>query len=434
MTSIAFASLFLGLVLGHNTVGAIVEGPVAAVEFQLDGEPIARLGKPPWSTRIDLGADISPHELTARALDSSGVEVARARQWLNLPRPQAETEVVLERDDSGRAIAARLSFQSLVGSRPVTVTATLDGKSLSVDGTGRIALPPYDTGTTHLLSAQVSFSESVQSRADVVLGGASGDEAKSELTAIPVRVGRREPETVEELQGSFEKAGHPLRVVAVEEGSALVLIVRDRGNAEASKVLGGNRYYFPSLARALTFEMRLSREDRMRLVWPVSTHYADPRISSDLFDTSRDFTSEYGGLHWLLTQVYRPGGNLPEQRYADAAAVAGLEAYESCARRAVVVVLGTPTDSSRMAPQSVRRYLQKVRVPLYVWSLVRPTAPQIERWGTVEDVSSIDRLRKAFRTLKKDVESQRVVWIEGKHLPQQVELTDRGRAILGPVE
>lgn len=434
MTSIAFASLFLGLVLGHNTVDAIVEGPVAAVEFQLDGEPVARLGKPPWSTRIDLGADISPHELTARALDSSGVEVARARQWLNLPRPGAETQVVLERDDSGRAIAARLSFQSLVGSRPNTVTATLDGKTLPVDGTGRIALPPYDPGTTHLLSAQVAFSESIQSRADVVLGGASGDEAKSELTAIPVRVGNREPETVEDLQGSFEKAGHPLRVVALEEGSALVLIVRDRGNAEASKVLGGNRYYFPSLARSLTYEMRLSREDRMRLMWPVSTHYADPRISSDLFDTSRDFTSKDGGLHWLLTQVYRPGGNLPEQRFADAAAVAGLEAYQSCARRAVVVVLGTPTDSSRMPPQSVRRYLQKIHVPLFVWSLVPLTALQLDRWGTVEDVSSIGHLRKAFRALRKDLESQRVVWIEGKHLPQEVELTDRGRAILGPVE
>ena len=114
MTSIAFASLFLGLVLGNNTIGAIVEGPVAAVEFQLDGEPVARLAKPPWSTRIDLGADISPHELTARALDSSGVEIARVRQWLNLPRPQAETQIVLERDESGRAIAAHLSPDVLV--------------------------------------------------------------------------------------------------------------------------------------------------------------------------------------------------------------------------------------------------------------------------------------------------------------------------------
>jgi hypothetical protein len=435
MTSIAFASLFLGLVLGNNMVGAIVEGPVAAVEFQLDGEAIARVGKPPWSTRVDLGADISPHELTARALDSSGTEVARARQWLNLPRGRAETQVVLERDDTGRAIAARLSSQSLVGSRPVAVTATLDGKTLSVDGTGRIALPPYDSATTHLLSAQVEFSEGVRSRADVVLGGASGEEAKSELTAIPVRVGRRrEPEKAEELQDCFEKEGHPLRVVAFEEGPAQVLIVRDRGNGEASKVLGGNRYYNPSLARALNIEMRLARGDRMRLVWPVSKHYSDPRISSDLFDSSRDFTREFGGLHWLLTQVYRPGGNVLGQRFADAAAVAGLEAYESCARRAVVVVLGTPTDSSRMSPEAVRGYLEKVRVPLFVWSLVPPAAPDLERWGTVEDISSMDRLRKAFRALKKDLASQRVAWIEGKHLPQQVALTDKGRLLLELVD
>jgi hypothetical protein len=49
VTSIAFTSLFLGLVLGNNTVAAIVEGPVAAVEFRLDGERIALLAKPPWT-------------------------------------------------------------------------------------------------------------------------------------------------------------------------------------------------------------------------------------------------------------------------------------------------------------------------------------------------------------------------------------------------
>lgn len=87
-----------------------------------------------------------------------------------------------------------------------------------------------------------------------------------------------------------------------------------------------------------------------------------------------------------------------------------------------------------MSPEAVRAYLEKVRVPLFVWSLVPTAAPDLERWGTVEDISSMDRLRKAFRALKKDLESQRVAWIEGKHLPQQVALTGKGRLLLELVE
>lgn len=434
MTSIAFASLFLGLVLGDNHVAAIVEGPVAAVEFQLDGKRIARMEKAPWLTPFDLGTDLAPHTLTARALDSTGREIAQTRQWLNLPRPRAETEIVLARNEAGRAVSALLSWQSLVGSRPLAIRSTLDGKPLPVSDEGRITIPTYDEKNLHLLSAEVEFSEGVRSRADVVLGGGSGDEAKSELTAIPVRVGQQEERRVEELQESFEKNGRPLRVVAFEEGPAQVVIVRDRGNTEASRVLGGDRYYNRTLARSLNLEMRLSRGDRVRLLWPVSKHFSDPRIASDLFDSSRDFTGDFGGIHLVLTRVYHPEGSLPAQRFADAAAVAGLEAYATCSRRAVVVVLGTPTDASRMSPETVRRYLEKVRVPLFVWSLVTPTSTDLERWGSVEDVSSIDRLRKAFGALKKDLESQRIAWIEGRHLPQEVALTEKGKSFFDLVQ
>lgn len=430
MTSIAFTSLFLGLVLGGSSVEAIVEGPAAAVEFQLDGEPIARLARPPWRTRIQLGDDLSPHELVARALDASGVEVARTRQWLNLPRPEAEAAFVLERDRSGRAVGARLSWQSLVGSQPTSVETTFDGQPIAVGVSGRIELPAYDPQTVHLLSAEIVFGEGVRSRADAVLGGGSDDHAESELTAIPFRVGRKgEPKSVDELQNVFEKRGQPLRVVALENGPAQVLVVRDRGRTEASRVLGGHRYAIPALERGLRSEMRLARRDRVRFLWPVARHYPDSRISSDLFDGSRDFTSEAGGLHWLLTQVYRPGGEVPAQRFADATAVAGLAAAASGTRRAVVVVLGTPTDSSRMRPPTVRGYLEKVRVPLFVWSLVPPTPSDRERWGAIEDIGSPERLRKALRALKKEIESQRVAWFEGEHLPHEIALTEQGKAL-----
>lgn len=428
MTSIVFTTLFLGLVVGNHTAGVLVDGPAAAVEYELDGKSLGWVAAPPWELRVDLGEDLSPHELVARALDREGREVARARQWLNLPRQSAETEVVLERNPKGRAVAARLSWQSILGSRARTLSASFDGKPVTVDGSGRIALPPHDPETTHLLSAQIEFDEGVRSRADVVLGGGSAGEAKSELTAVAVRVAKgQELPPVSGLQSWFAAEGRPLRVVAVEDDGGEVVFVRDSGNREASDRLEGYRYAVPNAIRGQRLEMRLFDGIRARILWPVPKRYLDPRINSELFETSRDFSES---VHWILTRVYHRLGSLPRQRFADATAVAGLVAYGSSSRRAVVLVLGTPTDGSGHSPETVRRYLETLRVPLHVWSLVDPaTRPEFARWGTVVHIASVEKLRKAFLDLKAELRSQRVVWFEGKHLPQKIELAERAAGI-----
>jgi hypothetical protein len=69
MVQIAFLTLFLGLISGKQEVAVAVHGPVSAVELLLDGTAVAHLGRPPWSTRVDLGPQLEPHELVARALE-----------------------------------------------------------------------------------------------------------------------------------------------------------------------------------------------------------------------------------------------------------------------------------------------------------------------------------------------------------------------------
>lgn len=425
MTSIVFTSLFLGLVVGNHTVGVLVDGPAASVEYELDGRPLGRVARAPWDLRVNFGESLAPHELVARALDREGREVARTRQWLNLPREHAETKVVLERDATGRTVAARLSWQSILGSKPLALSATFDGRPVAVDESRRIKLPAHDPEQTHLLSARLEFPEGLRSRADVVLGGGPAEEAKSELTAIAVRLRKgSDLPPLDRLQDWFVAGDRRLRVVAVEDEGGEVVIVRDGGNREASNALDGFRYAVPGAARPLSYEMRLRGGIHTRLLWPLSKRYEDPRIASDLFESSRDFSNE--SLHWILTRVYHSLGTLPRQRFADATAVAGLVAFGSNSRRAVVLVLGTPTDSSVYSPEAVRRYLASVRVPLHVWSLVDPaTRPEFARWGEVVDVSSVDKLRKAFLLLKADLRSQRVVWFEGKHLPQKIALTEK---------
>ena len=428
MTSIVFTSLFLGLVAGNQTVGVLVGGPAAAVEYRLDGKPLGRVETPPWELRVEFGVDLSPHELVARALDREGREVAVTRQWLNLPREDAETEVVLERNQKGRPVGARLSWQSILGSKPRAVSATFDGKPVTVDDSGRIELPAHDPEKTHVLSARLEFPEGLRSRADIVLGGGSAEEAKTELTAIAVRLGKgRELPPPERLRDWFIAGGRPLRIVAVEEEGGAVVIVRDSGHREASNALEGYRYAVPYAFRGPRFEMRLRDGIRARMLWPVAKHYKDPRIASDLFESTRDFSES---LHWILTRVYHSLGTVPQQRFADATAVAGLVAFGSSSRRAVVLVLGTPADASGYSPEAVRHYLATLGVPLHVWSLVDPaTRPELARWGPVADVSSVDRLRKAFLALRADLRSQRVVWFEGKLLPQKIELTEQATGV-----
>jgi hypothetical protein len=442
VTSIAFTSLFLGLVLGTHPVGVAIEGPASQVAFEVDGRPAGSAGKQPWSADLDLGRDLAPHELVARALDSGGREVARVEQWLNVPRPPSEASLLLETNAEGRAVAARLTWQSLLGTPPRSIELTFDGRRLDARDPARIALPEYDPDSIHLLSAQVEFSSAVVSRAGIVLGGRSRTDVSSELTGVPVRLapGAALPPP-ESLEGWFRNGSAPVRAVAVERGPAFVLVVRDTDHSEALSKLGsGGRTVFergmrgslptfdPDFAR---FQTRFDDADRIRFLWPRANRAPGTETPTELFDSSRDFLGSFAGLHWLLTHVSHPIQKVGDQRFADAVAIAGLHAYAGYTRRAVVLVLGRQSaDASRYPPALVRAYLAKIHVPLYVWSLDNRSVERITAaWGETEDVSSFAKLKTAFANMRKDLDSQQMVWLEGRHLPQDIALSDRAAGV-----
>ena len=130
-------------------------------------------------------------------------------------------------------------------------------------------------------------------------------------------------------------------------------------------------------------------------------------------------------MHWLLTRLMVPGGPPGKQRLSDAVAVAGVQALSGSRPRAVVVVMGAaPEDVSRTDPATVRQYLGSVRVPLFVWSVVKPEEKSVPlaAWGKIEDVSTVPKLRAAVADLRDELESQWIVWVEGTHLPQSITL------------
>lgn len=431
---IAFVTLLLGLVSGSIPIQVTVEGPVAAVEYVLDGTPVARPEYPPWSATVDFGPELQPRKLVARAVDKDGNEIARAVQWVNLPRPPAEVEIVLESNAAGRPAAARLAWQSLTHSHPATISVTLNGKLLLVQEDRRVLLPDYDPKAAQILTAEIQFAPGLVARKDVVFGGEWGSAVSTELTAVPVRVPKKAaPPTPEGLQGRLASGGRPLSVAAVDDGPGRVLVVRVPETSEVASVL------FPQRSRRVTkdfldsqirpedrrFEMRLGQQDTIRLLSPSASVYGESDIPSELFNASRELTRDDGGLLWFLFKTGLMKGTSKDQRIADAVAVAGLQATTGNYRRAVVLVLGGDLrDTSRYDPATVRRYLESIRVPLFVWSLERPKKKNaaLDAWGPVEDISSLTRLRRAFGRLESEMESQRIVWVEGRHLPQSITL------------
>ena len=410
---IAFASLFLGLVVGIQSVAVMASAPVASVQFRLDGRPAGRISKKPWAAEIDFGRELEPHELVAVALDANGREIGRATQWLNLPRPPAEIEIVLERDETGRATAARLTSTGRTAARPTRVSLSLDRRPMSLDGAWRAALPGYDPLTPHVLSAEAEFPSDVRTRSDIVLGGGSTSEAKSELTAVAFRVrGGGGPPSVEKLRGGFSEKDRALNLVAVDHGPADVLVVRDFETATAKSFLG-NRGPF--------IDRWVEKGDRIRILWPSAMQVVPLKEGrAELFEMSQLLTSNEGGFYTLLTRLRYPGSYSPPYRFADAVAVAGLQGHSGGSRRAVVLVVGTSRDDSVHAPAVVRRYLERIQVPLHVWSLTRVEEGPPSPWGEVEDVSSLSGLSRAVAHLKEDLAGQYVAWFEGRHRPQDI--------------
>ncbi|HEV2855561.1 MAG TPA: hypothetical protein VHC97_22410 [Thermoanaerobaculia bacterium] len=435
---IAFVTLLLGLISGVYPIEVTVSGPVAAVEFTVDGAPAGRIdpiGKPPWVGRVDLGRGLRPRELVARALDAEGKEIARASQWLNLPRPPAEVEIVLEREE-GVPKAAVLTWQIVSGVKPASVDLTLDGEPLKVDARGRAGLPPRDLKSLHVLTAELWFPPGLVARKDVAYGGEYGSEVSTELTAVPVKVS---PGTAlpgpEGLQDWFFASGRPAPVAAVEDGPGKVVIVRVPGaNEVLSKLLPPQQR--SSLAPAFRRQMLLGEEDQVRFLSLSGNPFRNSRVPAELFDMSPPLGRKDGGVFWYLTNTRMPVRKGAEQSLADAVAVAGLQATAENRRRAVVLVLGNDAkDSSRYDPAAARAYLESIHVPLFVWSLYGTNSQAARAWGTpeeIEDISNTAKLERAVARLRAELDAQKIVWIEGRHLPQAVTLSPSAQGVVLP--
>ena len=424
---ITFLTILLGLLHGPVSVGLSAGPEVARVELLVDGTKTAEL-RAPWQANVDLGPELAPHELVAVAFASDGRKLGEARQWVNRARPQADAAFALEKDRAGRVVAARLVWRSVTASEPKSVAVTLDGYPIPAKDLSRVEIPPHAASVSHVLMADLVCPGGVTATAVAGFGGQRRDETERELTPFPVRVPpKTELPKPLRLAGWFESEGAPLQVVAVESGPAEVhFVVAGAARQDLERLWREDAWPWP-WPRSRPLE--LPKEARYRFVATAPTVASDAGGITRLFSTSEEYTPVDGPfLRNGPSSLLREPASAP--CIAESVAVSALETTVRERRRAIVLLLGEGArDEGRFDAARVRRYLSRLRVPLHVWKVSADEVAAAADWPAAVEASTIETMGLAFDALRKDLASQRIVWLEGRHAPSTISLTPKATGV-----
>lgn len=461
---VEFLSLFLGVTVGIQPVELNVAGPVAAVEIQLDGETLTTLTGAPWVFECDLGDGPMPHDLVAIARDSDGRELDRASQWINLGARRTAATLAVRADSSGRVRSLAVGWESIGQPEPEGIEVSFDGQPLDTSDPDHIPLPPHAGGEFHYVSANVRFSSQEDNRRETDFGSVRATEVSTELTAVVVQLeGRKRLPAARAMHDWFQKGGVSIPVHGVEKGDMDLYVVRAPAAQpvldRVAQAVVRNSYRADRKLASLVVDWHPQRffsggrEDgepehriwiRLQQLEPLRRHgslshnlriaFLSPRpgplastgLSREMFAWSRRYTGAEGGLIWLAQR--EPAMDFAPQTTA-AVALAGLKAHAGNRRRAVLLITaGTAEDTTEYTSEMARLYLEALGVPLYIWSFADD--PGSGSWtegahalgDPAKPVAAARELARASKSLQRDLTQQRVIWLEGRHLPHQITL------------
>ena len=419
MPQLVFLTLFLGLTTGKATVSLQADPAIASIRIELGGRDAATIAHAPWSAEIDFGPELTPQRLIAIGYDEHGKEVARASQDVNLPRASAEVEILVK-NEHGHPARVELVGRNRKHSEPTQAQLSLDGDLIPIGDDHTAKLPAVDRTHPHVLSAVMTFRDGEVAHGETIVSGGLGQSVSSDLTPVMVTNDRRsDPQS---LEGCFALDGVPVRANAIERTNALVILIKDPDSALPPAMRNNTSVWWVS---PLEREYELDADTSTRILWASPEQYAargEPTYS--LFSPTIDFSSTRFGVAWLITRSLMPkvASNIP-RRFADAVGVAGLAAYQSGQRRAVVLLLENTADLSVNSPALIRRYLERLGVPLFVWSIGKTNA---RGWGDVVDIKTRYNLITAVDAVKSALRKQRIAWVAADPLASlRIEGNDR---------
>lgn len=395
LAEIVFLSRILGLAAGEQNVAVQVDAEVRKVDVLRDGQRIAVMQAAPWKTRVDLGPELKPQELTVVAYDAQGYERGRDTQTINVAQPPAELGILIDRDANNRATAT-VRWAHFAHQDPIKVEVKLDGRRIAKGRANSVFPLGVVDSKLHVLGVEATFREGIRSRREVVFGGGYSEQMPAELTPVAVRL-RREAAP----QGPatcFRTETHNIPSATVEQGPGSALFILNGTRPVERADPGAHRS--SSLYRI--------QDAEIRIIHPVAQKIEHANGSTSLFNSR--VIKGVTGTQRLVEIARTPYG---VARIADAVGSAALRALRGGQRRVVVVMIGNDAaiDFSVNPPAAMRRYLKRVGVPLRVWSLTGPRPDLADSWGEVIDVSTSAQLLAATEDLRKELASQRLAWL-----------------------
>jgi hypothetical protein len=287
----------------------------------------------------------------------------------------------------------------------------------------RIEIPTYAPQNVHFLRATLSFPGGALAVADAIFGGSKSLESARAMTAVPVILAADASlPPPGEMAGWFEARGAYLEVLAFDDDRQEVVLVCEASAREALRRVNGRRD-----------DRVVGRGNDLgfRYLWPISESKRQSTMLVNSNPISQTFTRDNGGISLaLLTRLNWPAAPPKGQQIADAVAVAALTVAAEQRRRAVVLLLGPDAfDASRLSPREAEGFLEHLRVPLAVWSVGKTRSPEAARWRGAIAVSTRREIDAALTSLYDRLNRQRIVWVGGSYLPQEVVISPAARGL-----
>ena len=382
----------VGLLIGLFPIAADLGPSHEPAHLLLDSRPVCALTERAPGCMVDLGLDPRVHLLELVRTDTAGHVTERVRRWVN--RPGVEPEVLASGscDEKKRQCDFDLSWAHPAKLDPKRLDLTLDGVAVWHGKEHHVTLPLAKGAKPQVLVLDAQFSDGTRASYTRTLYAFYPEVAQAALQAVPI-LPASPSATDEELTGVLQGAGVPIRTVESGE-SEVTFVLEPRVFDKIPNFLGK----LPAIPGRYKISIGPAAGGSKAVI-------AIRAVMPDQYLTAFETTTDELGrrVPALMSQW---------TRYSDAVAAAGYSLGSSPRRRAVVLVLRgfERPDISTFSEAQARAYLSEIMVPFYVWRIGEVTA---STWPEGRRIATMDDLREAFDELGKDLDRQRIAWLEG---------------------
>ncbi len=397
-------------------------------ELLLDGRPACTISARAPACTVDLGPDPVLHLLELVRKDKAGQVTESVRRWVNKPGVEAEVRALGRCERKTRWCDFTVIWAHPARLDPSSLTVALDGATVSRAVAPAVRAPFPRGSTPQVVTADATFPDGRRATFTQLLQGSYPEKAEASLQAIPIVVqpGVRD----EELAASLKQAGWPVR--AIEQGGFEVVFVVEPGSFGSSTNVG-------SMALKSQPGTPLGDSEQIRVIVANDSITAFDALHAEVSTPAQNRTNagaggapglekqargavpriqpRGGGQEFWLRRLFLAPLNAPRLqrlRTSDAVAVAGYDLGGSSRRRAVILIAGSErADESTFSAEQAQAYLGQTFVPLFVW---RATAESAPGWP---EGSPLRLLGPDMAALRRDLDHQRIVWLEGRVDPRQ---------------